>query len=395
MLVRILVKIAWEQLLAMFIVVLSWVTPQIRGLTLLTNGDGVSFKDNPKYLYLRMLHDSEYSPFWVTRSTDLYHDMIGKGLPVLLTGTARYIRLTTRAEYVVCDDNVNPILFDSLLWPYGRYSKILTWHGTGFKKIGLKGDKYHRNWRVSTRLKYLLQKQRYSCYDAIISSSKYDRDRKADCFSNSNVYVTGMPRNEVFFQEINAPRLKRKYELEQFNRIILYAPTYRESETGEPSSPFTTAFLQKLQRVLSIDDTIFIVKRHRKDETFILPCHFDNIRDYSEVVDDLQELLLIADVLVTDYSSVATDYFLTGNPVIFYTYDYHDYVDLSRSFYGYFPAMIPGPMICSEADLLAHIRDSGWSQSARYQREYSRCKRIYHEYEDGRYCDRVIEDIFR
>src|SRR5207244_7038343 len=68
--------------------------------------------------------------------------------------------------------------------------------------------------------------------------------------------------------------------------------------------------------------------------------------------DDIGELLLAADVLVTDYSSVMFDFAVTGKPMLFFTYDLARYRDELRGFYFDFVSEAPGPLIETQADLV-------------------------------------------
>ena len=75
---------------------------------------------------------------------------------------------------------------------------------------------------------------------------------------------------------------------------------------------------------------------------------------------DVTELMLLADVLVTDYSSVMFDFANTGKPMVFYTYDYEDYVRDERGTYLDLPEVAPGPIVVATTDeLIAALRVGG------------------------------------
>ena len=156
-----------------------------------STADGINFKDNPKYLYLYILNNvPEYKVYWATASKHLYNELKGKKLPVTYIYTFEHLIKLLRAEIIVNDDTENPALYNSLFSFLGRFNLLLTWHGTGFKNIGLMDDKYNRkNYRFKKILFYM-RKKLYQKYFFIIATSDKDKERKELCFQNNNVYVT-------------------------------------------------------------------------------------------------------------------------------------------------------------------------------------------------------------
>src|SRR5690606_3485094 len=111
-----------------------------------------------------------------------------------------------------------------------------------------------------------------------------------------------------------------------------------------------TSVLRKFNEYLHKNNILLVIKRHPFDKT-----HFQslsNIKDYSDNIVDVQELLVCTDILITDYSSVFFDFSLTNRPIIFYAYDYNEYLENCRGMYfDYYKEML-GPFARNESELL-------------------------------------------
>src|SRR5690606_23176669 len=86
----------------------------------------------------------------------------------------------------------------------------------------------------------------------------------------------------------------------------------------------------------------------------------ESLTDFAKNVSgypDIQELLLISDILITDYSSVMFDFANTGNPMLFFTYDLADYRDNLRGFYMDFEEEAPGPLVNNTDEIIENINN--------------------------------------
>lgn len=384
-----IIKIVFDNAISVPLIILSWLVPKKRGLVVLTSSDGLKFKDNPKYLYLYLLNNNIFTPCWSAAGRTLYKELKEKGMPVSYIYSIKHFLLALRAEFIVCDDTRNAALYDSLFWFLGRFKNILLWHGTGFKNIGLLDDKYiRRDNFLRSILTFFIQKNRYKRYHLITAGSEIDRERKVECFKNSNVYITGSPRNDLFFAGGNRGNdLKKSHGIEKYNKIILYAPTYRENNLF---SLFTDAFWKSLQNLFEDRNYVFLIKKHSYDKSLKVP-RFDNIMDITFDVRDVQEILFSADILISDYSSIVTDFALTGKPVIFYTCDFEEYTENCRGFYFDLEEVLPGPFAENENILLEYITDLNWFYDKEYQGRYQKFIDNFHTYRDGLSSERIVK----
>jgi len=398
--IKLIKKISEEiinNLITIPLVLLSWVAPKKRGLFLLTSSDGNKFKDNPKYFYLYLLKNKEnINPYWATKNKKLYQELKKQKMPVTYLYSLNHFILTLKAEFIICDNTTNGILYDSLFWHLGKFKNIQLWHGTILKKIGLLDDKYSRkNKQLKHRLSYFIQKGRYKSYKLIIASDKYTQYIMKKVFLNENVSITGYPRNDIFYnRKLCFKKNKNDLDFDKYKKIILYAPTYRDKPTE--IDPLPDIFLEKLNAFLQKNNYIFLIKKHPFDKTLKTIKHLSNIKDVSEKLNDIQELLINTDILITDYSSVFFDFVLTNKPIIYYPYDYDKYLKICRGMrYNYYKEL-PGPFVKNKNELIDLIKNAHkWFKEKKYQRNYNTFKNKFNLYQDGKSCERLLREILK
>ena len=167
----------------------------------------------------------------------------------------------------------------------------------------------------------------------------------------------GVSRTDIYFDE---KRIKEAFDkLNNINlklsgrKIIVYLPTFRGS-IAKAKGP--SAF--EVSEMLSLtDEYVILIKNHPfVKEKLTIP---DDARNYCiEIEDELtvEDLLIIADICITDYSSVVFEYSLLGKPIIFYAYDINDY-DLERGFYYKYEDFVPGPIVYNMKELVNAIKN--------------------------------------
>jgi CDP-glycerol glycerophosphotransferase len=116
------------------------------------------------------------------------------------------------------------------------------------------------------------------------------------------------------------------------------------------------------------------------------------VRDVSSYPDGT-ELLLAADVLVTDYSSMMVDFANSGRPMLFFTYDLDYYQDEVRGFYLDFAETVPGPLLRTTDDVAEALRDLEGVCDA-YAGRYDHFRQTFCELDDGRAAARVVDRVF-
>ena len=287
------------------------------------------------------------------------------------------------SKYILLDDYY-PQIYKYTMRP--EIEVIQLWHATGafktfgFSRLGKKGgpsvrSKNHRNYTK-----------------AIVSSSQIKR-HYAEAFgiSENRVIATGVPRTDIFFDEAykqaKMEELYAKYPLLKEKKVIMFAPTFRGSGQKTAHYPFHEFNIPKLYETLG-DEYVIIMKLHPfiKD----VPIWGDKYSDF--IVDlsherEINDLLFVSDLLITDYSSVCFEYALLNRPMIFFAYDLEEYIS-SRDFYYPYEAFVPGPIARTSDDLIDIIQNEKF--------EYKKLEEFrikFFDHLDGKSTQRVVDQL--
>lgn len=238
---------------------------------------------------------------------------------------------------------------------------IQLWHGPGaFKKFG--------HSRESTDLTRI--HKGYKKYTKAIVSAEAIRPCYAEAFSISidKVKATGFPRTDEFFdtslQKEKKEQLYQKYPFLKDKKVVLFAPTYRGTKIADAHYDLDKLDLEKIYQNLH-ENYVFLFKWH---PLLYMNNQLKNIQDYNiqehpdfyydlSAERDINDLLLVADILITDYSSVIFDYVLLDKPVIYFTYDYDEYVNQGRGLYFQFEEYVYGAVATNDDELLQAIKE--------------------------------------
>ncbi|WP_394127420.1 CDP-glycerol glycerophosphotransferase family protein [Vibrio hepatarius] len=261
-------------------------------------------------------------------------------------------------------------------------------HGIHYKKVELALDNksVHRGLFSIVKTKWFTPYHAVSSHVDALSCCTYYHTNLRD------VFVTGIPRNDLFFQEDNygwPSGLRRDVaqlvDMSQNKKIIAYAPTWRKSGSYE----FSRGELKALTALLDKHNAILFYAGHPYLEKRCVP-DSHSIIDFNRYFNDIQSLLLKADLLITDYSSVWIDFLLRGKPVISFQYDKSSYQDY-RGFLFDTDELFPGEIVEDVTGLLQSIEQN--LDSDYVHPNYSSVKRMFHSFEDGSNCKRITEVI--
>lgn len=171
----------------------------------------------------------------------------------------------------------------------------------------------------------------------------------------------GYPRNDVLYTgntAENIAQIKQALFGFQPKQIIMYAPTWRDdsfSEQGKYKFEMPFDLKKFFENVDS--NTLLVIRPHYlvKDRIDITGFE-DRVKILADV--DINQLYLITDLLITDYSSVMFDFANLERPMLFYPYDLAHYRDQLRGFYfKYDQANLPGPMAENQADFYQALNE--------------------------------------
>lgn len=284
---------------------------------------------------------------------------------------------TLRANHIVLDATTPDLK--------GNFSFIQLWHGTGFKNIGLLNE------LLSPKACENIKKQYLNC-SMVISSAEIDVEKQNTSFDTDTTLITGLPRNDVFFNENRKDAIREKHDLSNFDYIYSYIPTFRDFNTIQA---FSDEFWEQLNTVLIEKNALFLVKKHPWEKLLKIPTNYSNIKDVTDSFSDVQELLVVTDLLISDYSSILTDFSITKRPIIVYSYDFDIYIKTCRSIYYDLEETLPKPFIKTEQELLQKIKDDAWQQNKTYIESYEKFSKTFNFYYDGESSKRVINEMLK
>jgi len=273
-----------------------------------------------------------------------------------------------RASLIVLDDYWFPLY---AIRPRRGTRHIQVWHACGaFKRFGRsvvdRGFGANRATLATVAI--------HSNYDLCLVSAARFAPFYAEAFGLPLERFTarlGVPRTDLFF---DPPRraaaeaaVRQRYGIPTGRTIVLYAPTFRGERITAATSP-TDLDLGALAAALG-DDHVVLVRAH----PFVTARQTRSVSDAGapdrhgspgrrgpRVIDvsawpEMNELLLVTDILVTDYSSAIFEFALLGRPIAFFAPDHASY-ESERGFYLDWPADLPGPVFERMADLAAWLR---------------------------------------
>ena len=295
------------------------------------------------------------------------------------------------ARISVVDDYFLPLYVEK---PRRGSRYVQVWHASGaFKKFGYsvldktfgQTDAFVR--RVAIHSNYdvcLVSASRFAPFYAEAFRQPLDR------FDAS----IGIPRTDVFFGDRRTAaeaRVRAHYPLPA-KRTILYAPTFRGETISRARSP-EELDLGALRAALG-DDHVVLLRQHPfvRSARPIDPTLADFVIDVSDYP-DINELMLVSDVLVTDYSSAIYEYSLLGRPMAFFAPD-HEAYENERGFYFDFRTGVPGPVL-ETTDELAHWLRAGEFDLDRVDRFRAESFDIADGRATERFVDRLVEPALR
>lgn len=226
---------------------------------------------------------------------------------------------------------------------------IQLWHGFPIKKVvaDLKGDPGQQ----------ILSYERYNYF---LCSSEEEEHRLMTAFHNwgisaDNIIRCGKPRNDILTAKNKnyVAEIKEKFGLAEYDKVISYLPTFRD-KTGKSvnfgESIAVESFLQE-------NNFVLLERKHFKD--IVIEDTKDmnqcNIKQMNNNI-DTQELLLISDLLISDYSSIYIDYLILDRPIIHYLFDGDEYITSNREIYGDFESQFAGKIAYSEKEVIEFIK---------------------------------------
>lgn len=308
---------------------------------------------NPRYLTEYLLeHHPDFEIYWVFRRGIDTSD-VDPRVKVVRFRTWEYLKAMATAEFLVTNSRTEPYRIYWHKRPGQKY--LMLWHGgVALKQIERDvedklGFSYAHKAKVDSRVADLMISGCRMHTALIRRSFWYDGE----------ILERGIPRNDIFFHAEHHAEARRRvleaYNIAPDSHIVLYAPTFRRNMSIEPYRIDWSRVLPALRRMYNTESVTVIVRMH---PNLIGKADTSSLVAYDDVVDgtlyhDMQELLIAANMLITDYSSSMFDFTMQRRPCLLYATDVKQY---DRGYYFDFRDL-PFPLAESPEELISLIEN--------------------------------------
>lgn len=224
-----------------------------------------------------------------------------------------------------------------------------------------------------------------------ISSSKLHTEEELTWYwYDGEVMECGLPRNDIFFHYTSedVQSIKKKAGIPDGVKVVLYGPTFRNEPSNEPYAIDTERVLQTLEQKTG-DKWIFLFRAHPNFVWYGKPAfeYSDKVMDVTNYP-DMQDLLLISDVLISDYSSAMFDFNLMHRPVFLFTKDIEAYQKMRGLKDWYFK--VPFPFCHNNDELVSAIANYNEQE---YRQKCAEFDKFYGNLETGTASQQIVDRL--
>lgn len=324
-------------------------------LILFTSFSGKQYNDSPKaiYEYLRSVPEGKkFKYVWAFEHPDNFPQVKCRKIKI---DTWSYFITTLKAKYWVTSVNIERGL---------KYKKkgtfyLNTWHGPA---INLMGN------AVEGRNDFKWDHIDRFCISGTYESPIIEKDF---CVKPESLLLSGLPRNDALYYITpkKIRELRKKFDIPIGKKVILYAPTWRESTDGGASCNLKPPIhLEKWKKELG-SDYIILIRAHVNTRKMLGIKYDEMVRNESDYP-NVNDLLSISDYLISDYSSIIMDYSILGRPIICFGYDYEQYRKDRGGFYFDLDKEIPSGICHTEDEVLNYILDTDYEAECKKARQF-------------------------
>ena len=340
---------------------------------------GAQYSCNPKYISECMQErHPDFEIIWAFKSPQNFSYLHDKGIKTVKYLHPYFLHVCLTSKFIVTNSEI-PAWFPIMK----RQVYINTWHGGGaYKRVGAAYQKETPGKQIRAEIA-----REVPCTYVSSSNAFTELTIHQSFHHDGTILSCGMPRNDMLFNN-DHPELHDKirayYHLPSEAKILLYAPTYRESKAASDYLFDCKAIQSALSE--KFGGNWFILFRTH----YFVMNQLNNAANYIDASNypDMQELLYAADVLITDYSSSMWDFSLTRRPCFLYATDLN-YYDLDRGFYSDIHTW-PYPLAESNSALIKNIKQFNNDQ---YQKNIQKHWDALGSYESGHACETVANYI--
>ncbi|MEU0598621.1 bifunctional glycosyltransferase family 2 protein/CDP-glycerol:glycerophosphate glycerophosphotransferase [Streptomyces sp. NPDC006393] len=364
--------------------------PVRKGTVVFESHLGKQYSDSPRAIYEELRRrGTPITPIWS------YAGERPQGFPkdaeLVRRWSWGYLKALAQAEYWI-DNQGYPLRLTKR--PETTY--IQTWHGSALKRMGFDEP----GLRMLSEPEQRSYQQALDRFDHFVVRSEHDVRTLARAYRipEDKLLRTGYPRNDALVRarqgaapDPEAQRLAERLGIDPDRRVLLYAPTFRARSDGRVKD-FEFPFDVEGFAARFGDDWTLLVRAHYLNRLTLPPSVAGRVIDVS-AEPDITPLMLLADALITDYSSVMFDYALLQRPIVFYAHDWEEYAQDTRGTYFDLLAEAPGPVPRTAEelfDVLGDLSTVGAAHEARLKEFVDK----YGEYDRGDAAAQIVDRFF-
>lgn len=306
------------------------------------------YNDSPKVLYEYMISHEKYSKYRFVWALDDITTKLPGNPEIVKTDTFKYFYYTLKAKYWITCVNIERGL---------HYKKkscrfLNTWHGAPVKRGG--ND-------CGGRKDFDFRAVDFFCY-----ASDFEKGTEQRSFRvrEEAQIPTGLPRNDELYrvtpEEIIS--IKNKLNLPLDKKVILYAPTWRDSTDGGVSYEIKPPIDIKKWETSLGDEYVLAMRTHQYTNKLLGIEFNDFCRDFC-IYQNVNDLLKVADLMISDYSAIMADYSILERPILCFAYDYEWFRD-TRGLYLDYTKEMPSGILRSEDEVLAYIKSMDFDKES-------------------------------
>ena len=358
---------------------------------------GKGYLCNPKYIHEYMINNEEYSNYKFIWAVKNKKDISIPNSKVVRYNGLLYFYYLARSKYWIFNCKMPKYILKKENQIY-----LQTWHGTPLKRLAhdieIGDDKtFYRSKMSREEMKesYDIDVARYNYF---ISPNNFSTEKFKSAFKVKEdiIIETGYPRNDFItnIKDEEIIKIKEKYNIPLDKKVILYAPTWRDNSFNNKGYTFELKVDFNLWKKTLGNEFVVIFKPHY---LIVNKYKNDNLNGFLYSIDeneDINNLYVISDILVTDYSSVFFDYSILKRPIYFYMYDLEEYKEDLRGFYLNIYKDLPGDIIEDENDLVNKLKNHKLYLEENINK-LNEFNSIYNSFQDGNCSEKVTEILFK
>lgn len=360
---------------------------------------GRNYTCNPKFIYEQMITMKEFKDYtfvWAFTKPDEHKIKPCLRTVIVKHNSNEYYKYVAKSKYWM----VNSIINESITKKRDQVY-VQCWHGTPLKKLRCDIDVTGASLNTLDEIKKRndMDAKRF---DYFLSPSKYATEKFVSAFNLDNlnkeniIIEQGYPRNESLFTftSKDVKNIKKKLGLPVDKKVMFYMPTFRDNQhtSGVGYTYKLEIDFDSIQKKFAHEYVILFSSHYFVANSIDLTKYKDFIFNVSGY-DDINELYIVSDLVITDYSSIFFDYANLKRPILFYMYDLDLYKGSLRDFYLDLNEL-PGPIAKTQKELEDNITNIN-KISKKYSSKYEKFNDKFNYLDDKDSTNRVIKELFK